>query len=266
MNIKRYLAVIIISIAIGTVLIGCSRSTTDSDSFNKTDNNIEGSILKSEGNKGKEFTFKNENDKELKIDDEDETEEDIEIEKKRIELSVKAQREINLFLSNFTEVFFLDFKGEPSNKMLINFGVRHNDINNFDAIKVEGYHGFLDKSVVERSIYRFFDLDIKHQKTETYDFDGTNYIIRLASGAPVHMAVVQEMHDNNDGTYTVYFDEVFSNEFLDYSLNPKELEEEIKNNPDRTEIVAFKKAIVERHNFEQKSIYKLLEYVTVDNR
>lgn len=199
---------------------------------------------------------------------EDETIQDNDIDKEKVELSAEAQKEINLFLSNFTEVFFPDFEEKPSDEILINFAVRHNFINNFDAFehsKSNSGEGFLNKSVVERSIDRFFDLDVQHQKTEIYDFDGSKYIIQFASGAPAHMAVVQEMYDNNDGSYTVYFDEVFSHEFLDYSLTPRELEEEISNHPDRTEIIDSKKAIVERHEFEGKSIYKLLKYVTVED-
>ena len=207
----------------------------------------------------------NDASKEVYMAFEDETIQDDHIDKEKIELSTETQREINLFLSNFTEVFFQDFKENPSDKILIDFAVRHNDINNFDTIEVKDHYGFLSKFVVERSIDRFFNLDIQHQKTDTYDFDGTSYIIQLASGAPANMAVVQEMYDNGDGNYTVYFDEVFSHELLDYSLTPKELEQEINNNLDRTQVVSSKKAIVTRHNFEGKSIYKLLEYVTMDN-
>ena len=78
------------------------------------------------------------------------------------------------------------------------------------------------------------------------------------------MAVVTEMYNDN-GRYSVYFNEVFTDELLDYSITQQKLQEEIKNNPDFISLGDSKKAIVERHDFEGKSRYKLIEYVTISD-
>jgi len=268
MNIKRYIGAMIIFIIIIMTAGGCSFGSVENESSSKVNdiNKTTESAVENESSEVHTSDTKYEDENSMNdLDNGVEIRKDIDVEQEKIELSSERQREINIFLSNFTEVFFPDFDGDLSNEILIDFGVRHNDINNFNAIKVKDSYGFLDKSVVERSVKRFFNLRVQHQKTTAYDFDGNNYIIRLASGGPVHMAVVQEMYDNKDGSYTVYFDEVFSNELIDYSITPQKLKEEIDNNSDIAEIVASKKAIVKRHDFEGKSPYKLLKYVTISN-
>lgn len=251
----RYISIIVINIMMIMSVIGCAPNTVEVENEEVIED------ISAEVN---EIDLQDEqkNDSIDALEDEIE-EEDISIERTKIELSSEKQREINIFLSNFTEVFFLDFEDQPSNEILINFGVRHNYINNWRAMEVRADYGFLDKSKVERSVKRFFDLDLQHKKTDQYDFDGNHYIIRLADGETLPMAVVQEMYDNNDGSYTVYFDEVFSYDLLDYSITPHKLPTEINKDPDRIWMGDSKQAIVERHNFEGKFVYKLIEYKTI---
>lgn len=247
-------------------LTGCSSNTVKSEDPDKVDdiNHIAESLSEDKPSEIDAANIQHEDENNVNIsNDEAETTKDISIKGEKIELSPEEQKEINIFLSNFTEISFLDFKGKPSNDILIDFAIWHNDINNFKAFEIKGNYGFLDKAIVERSIKRFFGLNVQHQKTGGYDFDGNNYIIPMATGGVFPMAVVQEMYDNNDGSYTVYFDEVFTNESLDYSITPQKLQEEIKSNPDIASLGDSKKAIVERHNFEGKSRYKLIEYVTI---
>jgi len=191
-------------------------------------------------------------------------EETVEIkERKKMELSPDQQREVNIFLSNFTEVFLQDFDSEPANEMLIHFGVMHNNWNNFNSINIKGDYGYLNKSTVSRSVDRFFGLEVKHQKTEQYGFDGSNYAIRMASGGMLPFAVVYELYDNEDGTLEAFFYEAFYwGEYFEldlYATLPKELNENVD-----MEIIRKKRAIVTRHDFEGKNPYKLLSYTTVE--
>jgi outer membrane murein-binding lipoprotein Lpp len=183
--------------------------------------------------------------------------------KEKVTLSTAQQKEINTFLSNFTEVFFSDYTEEPSNEAMIDFAVRHNDINNPKLMQIKEYSGHLDKTHVERTVKKYFGRTVKHVRTQNYEFDGTNYVIQLADGEMLPMAVVEEMFDHKDGTYTVYFLEAFSFDYLHYGMTPQMLQDEMKKYPDEIEIGNKKKAVVQRHDFEGKSIYKLLEYVTI---
>lgn len=193
----------------------------------------------------------------------EEKSEEVIIQPEKMILSAKQQKEINIFLSNFTETFFDGFTKTPSNEQLIDFGVRHNDINNYKLIKTKENNGYLNKSHVERSVKKYFDLSVKHEKTEAYGFDGNNYIIQLADGEMLPMAVVSKMYDNKDGTYTAYFYEVYS-DLLDYNTTPEKIKEKTKEYPEEISMGDYMKAVVSRHDFEGKKIYKLLEYSIVE--
>ncbi|MDR5659492.1 hypothetical protein RH915_08305 [Serpentinicella sp. ANB-PHB4] len=182
----------------------------------------------------------------------------------QMSLDQEAQREINIFLSNFTEVFFPDYIETPLTENLINFAVRHQHINNSNAIKSSSESdGSLHKDRVAWSVDRFFGLNVSHQRTDQYDFDGTYYKVLFANGEPLPMAVVQEMYDNGDNTYTVYFNEVFSHDLLDYRVTPADLEKALEQNPERIWMGDAKKAVVTRHYFNGENAYKLLAYTTL---
>ncbi|TCO79341.1 hypothetical protein [Marinisporobacter balticus] len=142
------------------------------------------------------------------------------------------------------------------------FGCNDSDKEKALEIKEKEYNGYLDKSHVEKSVKKYFDLSVKHEKTEQYGFDGNNYIIQLADGEILPMAVVSEMYDNKDDTYSVYFYEVYT-ELLGYDTTPVKLKEEIKKYPDEISMGHQIKAVVSRRDFEGKCIYKLLEYSTI---
>lgn len=185
-----------------------------------------------------------------------------------MELSKEGLKEINIFLSNFTEVYLGDFSDELDNDSLINFAVRHTDINNFEAINIDGHTGYLDKSIVERNIKKYFgdDVHVEHSKTERYKFNGNSYEIIMADGDIAPMAIVSEMYDSEDGTYIVFFKEIraYDVDVLDYSSSVEDVENALVKTPDEIDIISLKRAVVKRHNFEGKERYMLIKYETIE--
>ena len=124
-------------------------------------------------------------------------------------------KRMGTFLSNFTELGFLDFDveksggdetlhlGAPENAAdLIRFGIRHNYVNNFKSrIKpcpVKGCkHGSLvmDAKFAAESVRKYFDLDLKHRSVADADppfhFDGKLYHFEGADGEATYYAEVK---------------------------------------------------------------------------
>lgn len=185
---------------------------------------------------------------------------------KKMNLDSKLQREVNIFLSNFTEVYLDDFfdNNPISNISLVDFAVMHNEINNPKTVRKDGYRGYINKSYIERSVKKFFGLSLKHESTEYNLYDGKEYSFYLNNVNLNYLpfAVVFEMTDNLNGTYTVLFEEVYGKSNYNYELSQSKLRE-IQNKDSEVYTQNIKKAVIGTHVFEGKTTYKLLEYDTV---
>lgn len=73
-----------------------------------------------------------------------------------MELSNDEFKEVNIFLSNFGEVYLEDFLNQTFDKNLINFAVGHVYINNYKTVKIDDNIGYLDRAIVERNIRKYF--------------------------------------------------------------------------------------------------------------
>ncbi|MBO4334403.1 MAG: hypothetical protein J5846_01020 [Desulfovibrio sp.] len=128
---------------------------------------------------------------------------------------------MSTFLSNFTELGFMDFDvkkdgnddllhlgDDPSNPDLIRFGIWHNYINNAKSrIKpcpIKGCeHGSLviDAKFVAESVKKYFDIDLKHRSVDQSDppyiFDGKLYHFEGADGEAVYYAEVKQATQEN---------------------------------------------------------------------
>lgn len=113
------------------------------------------------------------------------------------------QKEINIFLSNFSEQFFDTFDNNNYDAaQLIDFAISYNRINNTN--NMNNYS--ISANVIAQNIKRFFGIDINHKSTKenTY-FDG-KYEWEPASGeANSIISIVNEMYDKGNGTYLVKF-------------------------------------------------------------
>lgn len=135
------------------------------------------------------------------------------------------------------------------------------------SLKIKDNIGYLDKAIVERNVKKYFGADVVHTQTDDYKFDGQNHEIVMAGGDPAPMVVVTEMYDNEDGTYTVFFNEVYTYDVdvLDYSATMEDVEKTMKESPDQIFVSSLKKALIKKHDFEGKELYMLISYETVEN-
>ncbi len=130
-------------------------------------------------------------------------------------------KKMSIFLSNFTELGFLNFDvnedgaddklhlGDPSSPELIRFGIWHNYVNNYKSrIKpcpTKGCeHGSLviDAKYVGESVKKYFDINLKHhsvdQSQPPYYFDGKRYHFEGADGEAVYYAEVKNVSQEGD--------------------------------------------------------------------
>lgn len=129
---------------------------------------------------------------------------------------------MSTFLSNFTELGFMDFDvkkdgnddvlhlgGDASNPDLIRFGIWHNYINNHKSrIKPcpvkDCTHGSLviDAKFVADSVKKYFVINLKHKSVDhtdpPYYFDGKLYHFEGADGEAVYYAEVKQATQEDD--------------------------------------------------------------------
>ena len=129
----------------------------------------------------------------------------------------QAQLErMSTFLSNFTELGFMNFDleksgdddvlhlgGDPSDPDLIRFGIWHNYLNNYQSrirqcpVK-DCEHGSLviDAKAVAESVKKYFNIDLTHRSVDQSDppyyFDGKLYHFEGADGEAVYHAEVKQ--------------------------------------------------------------------------
>ena len=130
-------------------------------------------------------------------------------------VNVKADelKRMGVFLSNFTELGFFDFDTESlSPKDLIQFGIRHNYINNYKSriaqCKVKGCeYGSLtiDGKFVAESLKKYFAIDFKDHgstmepESPSYYYDGKLYHFEGADGEATYYARVKEVFKGDAG-------------------------------------------------------------------
>jgi hypothetical protein len=126
-------------------------------------------------------------------------------------------KRMSVFLSNFTELSMYTFDtATVTSDELINFGVRHNDVNNNKSrikscqLKDCPYGSeTIDAKYVTESIKKYFDVDFKdHANVKPnfkyfaeylYYFDGSRYYFSGADGDTPYYARVEEADTNNAG-------------------------------------------------------------------
>ena len=125
---------------------------------------------------------------------------------------------MSLFLSNFTELGFLNVTAEEMAEAdnyaeAVRFGVEHNFVNNFKsrivANKGEGrkYGAYrVSAKHVAESVKKYLALDIEmDQSAESdppYFFDGKNFNFNKPDLGTIHYAKVQEVEKGRSGVYS----------------------------------------------------------------
>ena len=103
-------------------------------------------------------------------------------------------KKMSVFLSNFTEVYLMQYPNDSGPEELVLFGIRHNYINNYKSRiqscttpQCEWGSAVIDAKYVRESVKRYFDIDLAaflniDNEYGKYIYDGTRYHFSLADG------------------------------------------------------------------------------------
>lgn len=168
-------------------------------------------------------------------------------------------KKMSTFLSNFTELGFMNFNAkeltdEANPADMIRFGIWHNYVNNFKSrisqcktkdckwgsLVIEGKY-------VTETIKKFFDVDYKKLASVTesdppYFFDGKLYHFEGADGEAVYFARVDEAEKNDKGQIV--------------------MRGEIYNADDEKDILGTFEAVAKPHKFGGKDTWAIINMVT----
>lgn len=177
-----------------------------------------------------------EENKDHKTDEKSEIEVEAQIEPTKLSLSYDEHRALNVFFSNFAEVFLLPFEaGEIHDSELLRFGFFHNYVNNTSRLNYKGYEAYVHEEHVLESIEKYFGT---HRPLENLDrgqipmeYRDGYYFYPAADGETPPFAQLVEIYDHHDGTYQAVFD-IYEALSLDvFSYEPKShWSEEVKTN------------------------------------
>jgi len=184
--------------------------------------------------------------------------------------TTSQQKELNIFLSNFSEQQFGFFDNKNINTaQLIDFSILYNIINDYNNnnknVKyIDNYKCCISADIIAQNIKRFFDIDIKHRSTKENTYSDGKYEWMAATGEQFTvLSVADEMYDNGDGTYLVKF-KVYSmldsfdesaqiSDFYPYIISQAEKSSKLKFDYSGT-------AIVKPHSLSGKKTYQLVLY------
>jgi hypothetical protein len=133
-------------------------------------------------------------------------------------MSDKDWRALNIFFSNFSETFFEDFSSDAyDDKMLIEFAVQHDVINNAGLFKKDADSNyFIGPKQVNATIKKYFGIE-KITPQDGGDFvlyrDGRYYWDDVFEGSPWFAgSQAIELQDNGDGTLSAIVEDYKDNE------------------------------------------------------
>ena len=145
------------------------------------------------------------------------TEKNAEFQPLEVKLSNENLAKLNIFFSNFSEAMLESFeKDKISDDMLIDFAMRHNDLNNQNIIeKHDDLHGKIPKKTVEKTILKYFGKVFNnHKSTQQYKFENGYYILPYADGDTPDFSSVTKVVDDGNNYYTSYVD-IYSPQVVD---------------------------------------------------
>lgn len=187
----------------------------------------------------------------------------------RVKFTPLELKKMNEFVSNITELGFLNFDlksegsdeilhlGNPNNRAdLIRFGVRHNYLNHFkETISSSGSEKgseslSIEANYVAESVKEFFDLELEHlsvpEADPTYRYDGKSYHFDGSDGEVYYHARVKTAVRRADGQL------VLDGEIYD-----------IENNGER---LGDFTALLKPHTFQGEKTWAVLQLTTAFDR
>ncbi|MGE5458903.1 MAG: hypothetical protein ACM3NJ_00475 [Methanobacterium sp.] len=187
-----------------------------------------------------------------------------------MKLSKDEKRTLNIFFSNFSEVFFPSFsENNVSDKDLIDFGVDHNYVNNKSRFKYlqDADQYIIEKRYVEDSVYKYFGTNIEAQSAEPgIIYNNGFYYTKQGQGEGRPFSQVNKLYDLGNDYYLAYVD-IYSEGFEQVSMNAgsqylyKPLEDWSQEYRNQIEKIGTKKAKIKKVYENGAFRYILLEYL-----
>ena len=124
-------------------------------------------------------------------------------------MSAAERKEVNMFLSNFSEAGYKGTQGGVSaNADKISFAFCHLEINENDKVIYNDLQMGISAKDVDRVLERFFGESVPHETPDgsKWIYDDGYFMMGAASGeSRAYFSVATYMKDNKDGTYNVDF-------------------------------------------------------------
>ena len=153
-------------------------------------------------------------------------------------LTAADRKNLNVFMSNFSEVFFNGYdENAPEEEYdLLMFGYLHLKLNDNSKLGYDNYYYTISQADMDACLDRFFGVTVPPQDysmyyqyedysyTDTIEFRNGAYYYPAADGeAYNYMTVVNRVESNGDGTFFVSFDvfDVDIEEYFDHGIDPR---------------------------------------------
>lgn len=183
-------------------------------------------------------------------------------------MSAAEKREINLFLSNFSEAYYDpdDNYYTSSAEQKINFAYLHAKINSPSYVIYENGYSGISAANVDKILYRFFGSTVSHTtpaNSKWWRYKNGNFLIPSADGESYpDFSIATSMIANGNGTYTVEFNiyadpsvsggDSISNSSV-YSLTPSQATASY-------DYVTYGTAVVKPKVYNGNNTYELVDY------
>lgn len=184
---------------------------------------------------------------------------------KEVKLSADEQKKLNIFFSNFSEVYLNPFTKESiTDNDLINFGVLHLYKNNNKLFeKADNSNSKVKDEHVSASIRKYFGRDVsKHQSTSDFKYKSGYYFIPQADGEAYTFSQVERLIDIGNDRYTAYINVYTASS--GWTGNAHASPKDWKNSdgdekPELTE--KFKAVFIKNNGPKGESVYTLVDYL-----
>lgn len=127
-------------------------------------------------------------------------------------LTSEQKKDLNVFLSNFSEAFFKYYDADNINTNdLISFAFIHDKINNSKLIRYKDSNMGISAERVNETLNKYFGKSIVNESTNDWQYDGECYWMGGADGESYdYFSVALNLVDLNNGTYRVDFNTYYA--------------------------------------------------------
>ncbi len=188
-------------------------------------------------------------------------------------MSNARRREVNVFLSNFSEAFleFFDPVEYVSDGDLISFAFTHNSINSSKKTVYDGDYMGISAENADITLKRFFGRTVSHESAvssngQKWTYKDGMFITPAADGeSHAYFSIATDMRDNGNGTYTVQFNSYFDDEHTHDGPQKEWYTYSVSQADSRCTLKYKGEAIVKPKKHNGSDTYELVSYFTYND-